>query len=631
MQALAAEELVFATHALAAALARVPERDQDESKSDELNLILAELRGLSALTANNELDGIAEPTLNLNLPPIDHPWNDPGSAHVWWHRILLRHSQDDLVNTWAHQVTHDLQSADQAYGNPGLRALLQKIAWETHSPSMFAVLKSLYEDQTPGAQRIASDQEYADVADLVEFGGPWTALLGLQLPQRTDRFPLPEPSEPIAATTPRITVLIPSYKHRQYIADTIRSVLAQSNTPFKLLVVDDCSPDDTAEIARSIDDPRLEVRVNATNLGLGNSVLSALAGIDTPFVALLNSDDLFHPDRLARCIEVLDSSPHVSIVTTGLTLIDAQSRHLTPETVSRTHDGLQVFNWVNWYASASVTDPNEGLFEQLLERNFLATSSNLTARTDWLRNRGTAFTNLKYCLDWQIFLDAALEGSLHYIPDPLVGYRLHPTNTVWFDEDSRWAFYLEVNRVLSNAIHSFARDRGILTEESTHRALRAVAGHVAANREADGMGLFLNAVLDDLVLDQLAAKSTRIQNLLNQLRKDAAERLNTKDKQALTATPHRKIASRLLLANLHRERLLHDQSALRHRHATLTGRIKELRAEVQIAVDRYATAAERIHQLKDVRTQDLEQAERLRSELALERSTQQTLRDELKI
>ena len=60
------------------------------------------------------------------------------------------------------------------------------------------------------------------------------------------------------------------------------------------------------EIGSRIDEPhgmadiRLRVRVNAVNFGLGDSVLGALATIDTPYVALLNSDDLFHPDRLAR-------------------------------------------------------------------------------------------------------------------------------------------------------------------------------------------------------------------------------------------------------------------------------------------------------------------------------------------
>ena len=139
----------------------------------------------------------------------------------------------------------------------------------------------------------------------------------------------------VDALQPDITVLIPAFRHEGFIEEALRSVLAQTYGGFRVLVVDDASPDKTAHRARLLTDPRITVKANGSNMGLGNSVLSALGKIDTPFVALLNSDDVFHPERLERCLTILLDSPNTQLVATGISLIDACGGHITLENVSR--------------------------------------------------------------------------------------------------------------------------------------------------------------------------------------------------------------------------------------------------------------------------------------------------------
>ncbi|MGB3968800.1 MAG: glycosyltransferase, partial [Planctomycetota bacterium] len=479
---------------------------------------------LSRRTEAALADGATAAGQRAGLPPVDHPWYGDDERGPWWLDHLFAHWQLPGVPEWLDQQLQGRHAADIVHRHAWLRTLVQRAAWERRPGGAADVLRQLYADTKLSGALQAADAAFAAAFPLPPFGGPWNERLGLQpCPARVPPFAVGKAkktkgktkSAPAAAD---VTVLIPSFRHAEFVTATLHSVLAQRHPDFKVLVVDDCSPDDTVARARAVADPRVEVRVNPENLGLGNSVLRALATIDTPFVALLNSDDLFHPDRLAKCRDVLLAKPDVQLVTTGVALVDRDGGELTPANTSLVLDGQQVFDWVHWYAGASPpTDlVHDELFGALLEHNFLATSSNLVCRTDWLRAQAGSLQSLKYCLDWQLFLQAALEDGLHHIHEPLVAYRLHATNTVWFRDGARWAYWLEVNRVAAAAVRAFAR-RGNMTNGAIARVLAAIAHHLAVNSETDGLGLFVNAVFDAVELDRLAGSSPQVRELVQQL------------------------------------------------------------------------------------------------------------------
>jgi glycosyltransferase involved in cell wall biosynthesis len=500
----------------------------------------------------------------LPLPPLDHPWFTDPARRTWWQTTLLGISHQPGFATWfgEHLASGAMLAAMRS--QPLLRLLCQRLAYDLRLPRCLEALAILYRAPKERALRGTEDTALAASLDLATFGGPWAQRLGLDPTTAAPRkrpFGIGKAKTPKAGAVPDVTVLIPSYQHGAYIQETIRSVLAQRHTNFRLLVVDDGSPDDTVARAREIVDPRLEVRVNERNLGLGNSVLAALQTIDTPYVALLNSDDMFHPDRLTRCCKALDSTPSAQLVTTGLHLVDQAGGELVPQNVSFVLDGHQVFDWVHWFARATPSEPLHGdqLFTALLERNFLATSSNLVARTEWLRGHAEALQSLKYCLDWQIFLDAAQEGSLCHLPEPLVGYRLHATNTVWFRGGRRWSFYLEVNRVIARALARHIAPIADVEARFT-RLLQIVTDYVLPNREADGVALFVNSLVDALQADQVAEASPAIQQQLQRLNQAATAVLKLRDDaaQTLPANYLAETKARHALGDLARE-LLHQE------------------------------------------------------------------------
>jgi predicted nucleic acid-binding Zn-ribbon protein len=233
---------------------------------------------------------------------------------------------------------------------------------------------------------------------------------------------------------------------------------------------------------------------------------------------LLNSDDVFHPQRLEQCLRVLAADATCQLVTTGLALIDRDSKRLTTSNVSRLADGDSVHSWVHWFARTQPSSVSRAqLFSELLRRNFLVTSSNIVCRTDWLRGKAGSLQSLKYCVDWQLFLDAASEGVLVHIPDELLGYRLHDSNTVWFNPGRRWAYTLEVSRVAARAVQGYVESLPQEAEARITAVLQLVSDHLLANTEVDGLDLYLNQLLEGPLLERLEGASKTVRALLEKI------------------------------------------------------------------------------------------------------------------
>ena len=98
---------------------------------------------------------------------------------------------------------------------------------------------------------------------------------------------------------------MPSYNTGAYIAQTIRSVLAQTYEKWELLIVDDCSTDDSVEVIRSFDDPRIILLQNEKNAGAAASRNRALREAKGRWIAFLDSDDLWAPEKLEKQLDFM--------------------------------------------------------------------------------------------------------------------------------------------------------------------------------------------------------------------------------------------------------------------------------------------------------------------------------------
>lgn len=117
----------------------------------------------------------------------------------------------------------------------------------------------------------------------------------------------------MSAPAPRVTVFTPAYNRERYIGAAVRSVLAQTYADFELLVVDDGSTDATARIVADTPDPRVRLERNASNRGIPYTRNRGLELARGEYLAILDSDDLMLPGRLAAQVAFLDRHPdHVA-------------------------------------------------------------------------------------------------------------------------------------------------------------------------------------------------------------------------------------------------------------------------------------------------------------------------------
>ena len=121
--------------------------------------------------------------------------------------------------------------------------------------------------------------------------------------------------------SPRVSVTIVVYNGAQFIGEAIDSLLAQTFADFEVIVVDDGSTDETASILAAIDGPRLYV-LSQNNQGIPRARNRALRHTRGGYVAVLDADDIAHPNRLAEQVAFLDAHPAVVAVGSAYRQVD---------------------------------------------------------------------------------------------------------------------------------------------------------------------------------------------------------------------------------------------------------------------------------------------------------------------
>lgn len=486
--------------------------------AEAYNTLASQLRDLVLWRADCSLRGVPDGTRPLALPDVAHASLGSDAEALQLLRSFFAATESPSFVTFLAALAGRDDLAALAESRAWIRLALLHRSWSTWDPRQHDVLHALY--AAPESRRTLVSAE-AHLCELTGMRWWWDSVwakLGLERAFER-RAPFVVPNKPRRkANKPRITVLIPAYRHEKYVAEAIRSVLAQTMTGVMVLVVDDRSPDGTVAAARSVADDRVVVVENESNKGLGNSILDAMELVSTPYVAILNSDDVFHPRRLETCVAAMASDSSIDLVCTGLHLLDRDGGGIDGNTVSAWHDGRNVHDWVHWYERTRPADDDKlDTFRELLRRNFLVTSSNVVCRTDWLRAQSVTLRGLKYCLDWQLFLTAAMRCRLRYVAEPLLAYRLHPGNTVWFDREARWAYTVEVSRVAASAIREHRHTYPAHSEQAVTEVLQDLLLGMRENTEVDWRGMLANELIGGEWLEAAARSEGGVARMLRDL------------------------------------------------------------------------------------------------------------------
>ena len=105
----------------------------------------------------------------------------------------------------------------------------------------------------------------------------------------------------------KVTVITPSYNSAKYISETVRSVQNQTYDDWEMIIVDDCSQDNTCEIIESFieKDNRIRLIKQETNQGAGAARTLAMRNSTGKYIAYLDADDIWLPDKLEKQIKFM--------------------------------------------------------------------------------------------------------------------------------------------------------------------------------------------------------------------------------------------------------------------------------------------------------------------------------------
>jgi len=133
----------------------------------------------------------------------------------------------------------------------------------------------------------------------------------------------------MSSSTPRVSVIVPTYNYGRFLGEALQSILTQSLTSLEVHVVDDGSTDETPDVLASFTDPRIRVH-RTERLGVSKVRAMAASLARAPLIAWLDADDTWRPGYLERQVAVLDAEPEVGFVFTNF--VRTENGAVLPET-----------------------------------------------------------------------------------------------------------------------------------------------------------------------------------------------------------------------------------------------------------------------------------------------------------
>jgi glycosyltransferase involved in cell wall biosynthesis len=221
---------------------------------------------------------------------------------------------------------------------------------------------------------------------------------------------------PLAASPPGalLTVAVPTCNGGTYLAESLRSILAQADLAFELVVSDDRSDDESVELVRATAGDRARIEVNSERLGLAGNWNRCAALARTPFVAIFHQDDVMMPGHLAAHVATLTSDDRLGLVGGAVDVIDDRGVRV-PETVVE-RGGLGSVN--------RILEPNQ-LANAMVAGNPLRCSA-VTHRIATHADVGGFDPSYRYVVDWDFWLRVSRRWKIAWLARPSVRVRWHP-------------------------------------------------------------------------------------------------------------------------------------------------------------------------------------------------------------
>lgn len=216
-----------------------------------------------------------------------------------------------------------------------------------------------------------------------------------------------------------VSVVVPSYNHERFLGETLRSVLTQTHPGVFLEILDDGSTDGSPSVIEDLilkeGQGRCRFR-RRENRGCSQTLNELISDTRTDYVAILNSDDAFTPDRLARMLaHAVPGRPFF-----GFSMVEFFGDADAPDLEAWHRWYAHMLRQANWFPTLGFA---------AVRANFAITSSNFVFSRDLFDLTGGFRDELPLSQDWDFLIRALRWVEPVLIPEPLLRYRVHASNT----------------------------------------------------------------------------------------------------------------------------------------------------------------------------------------------------------
>jgi len=239
---------------------------------------------------------------------------------------------------------------------------------------------------------------------------------------------------------PTVSVIIPTYNRARLIKRAIQSVLNQTYQDFEIIVVDDGSTDNTEEVVKSFNDPRIRYIRHEKNKGTAAARNTGIKAARGKFIAFQDSDDEWLPEKLEKQMKVFENAPaKVGVVYTGFWRIENNKKIYIP------------FSWVK---------QKEGnVHKELLKGNFIGLPTVLIKK-ECFRKGGMFDEKLPRFQDWELVIRLSKYYNFKCIDEPLV-ISYYTSDSISANNE---ALIKALKLILSKHFDDFAEDKKLLSK-----------------------------------------------------------------------------------------------------------------------------------------------------------------------
>jgi glycosyltransferase involved in cell wall biosynthesis len=232
---------------------------------------------------------------------------------------------------------------------------------------------------------------------------------------------------------PKVTVVVPNYNHARFLPKRLDSILRQTFQDFELILLDDCSTDDSRSILSSYaGDPRVTIEFNEANSGSTfkqwNKGVRLARG---KYVWIAESDDYADEHLLEKLVSRLDADP--SIILCYCRSWQVSDKGALNGFLDSYLADIDPHKWTADFRA----DGNEECRKYLIRRNTILSASSVVFRREVYLETGGADEQLAFCGDWKTWAAMALTGgAIAYVGEPLNYYRFHDTSVTTKSQQS---------------------------------------------------------------------------------------------------------------------------------------------------------------------------------------------------